>query len=153
VTSSSPAGDCRLAALRRRGKKPSSVLTFWALVLVIAGPIVITYRPIAAAASQPVTIKMLDMPPAFQPSMVTIKVGQSVEWENVGNEVHHATSDPSLAIKPAEVTNPHGAEPFDSGFLRPGETFTHTFTVPGEYRYTCVVHEAKGMTGKITVSK
>lgn len=137
--------------LRSFGKSIS--LTFQALMLIILGTLLIMSQLLAAAASQTVTIKMLDMPPAFQPSVVTIKVGQSVEWENVGNEVHHATSDPSLAIKPAEVTNPRGAEPFDSGFLRPGETFIHTFTVPGEYRYTCVVHEAKGMLGKIVVNK
>jgi plastocyanin len=123
------------------------------MALVSISVLIVLHHPTALAASQPVTIKMLDMPPAFQPPIVTIKAGQSVEWENVGNEVHHATSDPSLAIKPAEVTNPKGAEPFDSGFLRPGETFTHTFTVPGEYRYTCVVHEAKGMLGTIIVSK
>jgi len=35
----------------------------------------------------------------------------------------------------------------------PGETFTHIFTVPGEYKYTCVVHEAKGMIGTIVVAK
>jgi plastocyanin len=108
---------------------------------------------VAAAPHIDVVIKMLDMPPAFQPSLITIKVGQRVEWENVGNEVHHATSDPSLAIKAIEVTNPPGAEPFDSGFLRPGETFAHIFTVPGEYKYACVVHEAKGMIGTIVVVK
>jgi plastocyanin len=108
---------------------------------------------VAAATQADLVVKMVDMPPAFQPSLITIKVGQSVEWENVGNEVHHATSDPDLAINAKEVTNPPGAEPFDSGFLRPGETFSHTFTVPGEYRYTCVVHEAKGMIGKIVVVK
>jgi plastocyanin len=109
---------------------------------------------VAAADTHPaVVIKMVDMPLAFQPNLVTIKAGQTVEWENTGNEVHHATSDPSLAIKPQEVTNPRGAEPFDSGFLRPGETFTHTFTIPGQYRYTCVVHEAKGMLGTIVVVK
>jgi plastocyanin len=91
------------------------------------------------------------MPPTFQPSQVTIKPGQTVEWQNVGNEVHHATSDPSLAIKSTEVTNPPGVEPFDSGFLRPGETFAHTFLKPGVYKYTCVVHEAKGMTGEVVV--
>jgi plastocyanin len=107
----------------------------------------------AAETHSDIVIRMLDMPLTFQPNLITIKVGQSVEWENAGNEVHHATSDPSLAIKPIEVTNPPGAEPFDSGFLRPGETFTHTFTVPGEYRYTCVVHEAKGMIGTIVVRK
>jgi len=117
------------------------------VIYTVAPPLSTMGRATNAGA----VIKMLDMPLAFQPNLITIKVGQSVEWENVGNEVHHATSDPSLAIKPIEVRNPPGAEPFDSGFLRPGETFTHTFTVPGEYRYTCVVHEAKGMIGTIVV--
>jgi len=124
------------------------------IVLVISGICTIALLSKLAAATQAdVVIKMLDMPPAFQPSLTAIKVGQSVEWENVGNEVHHATSDPSLAIKAKEVTNPRGAEPFDSGFLRPGETFTHIFTIPGEYKYACVVHEAKGMVGTIIVVK
>jgi plastocyanin len=122
-----------------------------ALVLVV---IAVTQLSTSAAATAPgILVRMLDMPLAFEPTLIKIKVGDSVEWENAGNEVHHATSDPSLAIKPAEVTNPPGAEPFDSGFLRPGETFRHIFTVPGEYKYTCVVHEAKGMIGTIVVVK
>jgi plastocyanin len=124
------------------------------IALVISGICTMAILSKMAAATQTeVVVKMLDMPPAFQPTRVTIKIGQSVEWENVGNEVHHATNDSSLAIKAKEVTNPPGAEPFDSGFLRPGETFTHTFTIPGEYRYACVVHEAKGMVGTIVVVK
>lgn len=124
------------------------------IALVISGICTMVFLSKLAAATQAdVVIKMLDMPPAFQPTLTTIKVGQSIEWENVGDEVHHATSDPSLAIKAKEVTNPRGAEPFDSGFLRPGETFTHIFTIPGEYRYSCVVHEAKGMLGTIVVVK
>jgi plastocyanin len=120
--------------------------------LVLVGIVAVIQQSTSVAATPPgIVIKMLDMPLAFQPTLIKIKVGDSVEWKNVGNEVHHATSDPSLAIKPAEVTNPPGAEPFDSGFLRPGETFTHVFTVPGEYKYTCVVHETKGMTGTIVV--
>jgi plastocyanin len=107
----------------------------------------------SSGAKPAIVIKMLDMPPAFQPVQTNIKVGETVEWENVGNEVHHATSDPALAIKRSEVTNPPGAQPFDSGFLKPGESFSHTFSVPGVYRYTCVVHEAKGMTGEIVVQK
>ena len=105
----------------------------------------------SAAATPTVVVKMWDMPPSFQPVEVTIKAGETVEWKNIGNEVHHATSDPSEAIKRGEVANPPGAEPFYSGFLRPGENFSHTFKIPGVYRYTCVVHEAKGMTGEIVV--
>ena len=125
----------------------------WVIALVLVGMAVTQLSTSAAATAPGIVVRMLDMPLAFEPTIIKIKVGDSVEWKNVGNEVHHATSDPSLAIKPAEVTNPPGAEPFDSGFLRPGETFTHIFTVPGEYKYTCVVHEAKGMVGTIVVIK
>ena len=135
-------------SLNRRTTRRSLIVLVISEICTIA-----LLSKLAAATQADVVIKMLDMPPAFQPSLTTIKVGQSVEWENVGNEVHHATSDPSLAIKAKEVTNPRGAEPFDSGFLRPGETFTHIFTIPGEYKYACVVHEAKGMVGTIIVVK
>ncbi|HKV39127.1 MAG TPA: plastocyanin/azurin family copper-binding protein [Blastocatellia bacterium] len=105
-----------------------------------------------AHASQPaVVIKMVDMPPMFEPKVVTIKTGEAVEWQNIGNEVHHATSDPSMAIKTGEVSNPPATQPFDSGFLRPGETFTHVFSKPGTYKYACIVHEAKGMIGEVVV--
>jgi plastocyanin len=125
----------------------------WVIALVLVGMAVTQLSTSAAATAPGIVVRMLDMPLAFEPTVIKIKVGDSVEWKNAGNEVHHATSDPSLAIKPAEVTNPPGAEPFDSGFLRPGETFSHIFTVPGEYKYTCVVHEAKGMIGTIVVAK
>ena len=125
----------------------------WVIALVLVGMAVTQLSTSAAATAPGIVVRMLDMPLAFEPTVIKIKVGDSVEWKNAGNEVHHATSDPALAIKPAEVTNPPGAEPFDSGFLRPGETFSHIFTVPGEYKYTCVVHEAKGMIGTVVVAK
>ena len=110
-----------------------------------------TGRTADASAPATVVIKMLDMPVSFQPALITIKAGDTVKWENVGNSVHHATSDPSSAIIATDVTNPSGAKPFDSGFLKPGESFSETFSVPGIYRYTCAVHEAKGMSGEVVV--
>ena len=126
------------------------------LVLAIALPAAIAIVALlerrTAVASQPaVTIKMLDVPAAFEPGTVTIKVGDTVEWRNVGNEVHHATTDPSMAINCGDVGSPSGAQPFDSGFLKPGATFSHTFKVAGTYRYACAVHETSGMIGKIVV--
>ena len=126
---------------------------FLAVLLAASASAFLSVANKSDAARPVIVIKMLDMPLSFQPVQTTIKVGETVEWENVGNEVHHATSDPSLAIKPAEVANPPGAKPFDSGFMRPGESFSHTFSIPGVYRYTCVVHETKGMTGEIVVHK
>jgi plastocyanin len=126
------------------------------MVLAMALPTAIAIvtlleRRIAVASPPVVTIKMLDVPAAFEPGTVTIKVGDTVEWRNVGNEVHHATTDPSMAINCADVGSPAGAEPFDSGFLKPGATFSHTFKVAGTYRYACAVHETSGMIGKIVV--
>ena len=127
------------------------ILLYYAALCVVGAVIFITIGKRIATASPVVTIKMLDMPPVFEPTMITIKAGDTVEWQNVGNEIHHATSDPSLAIKSTEVGNPPGVEPFDSGFLKPGESFSHTFKVPGAYKYACAVHETKGMIGQIVV--
>lgn len=46
---------------------------------------------------------------------------------------------------------PQGAEPWDSGFVKPGASFTMTFDVPGTYRYFCVLHENVDMLGVIEV--
>jgi plastocyanin len=105
----------------------------------------------AAASTPPMVVRMVDMPATFQPAKLTIKVGETVEWKNVGNSVHHASSDPSTAINPTEVSNPPGAKPFDSGFLQPGQSFTYTFTVPGTYKYICAPHETSGMLGEVVV--
>jgi plastocyanin len=105
------------------------------------------------AARPAIVVEMLDAPPSFQPMRTTIKTGDTVEWKNVGGQLHHVTTDPSAALKKGDVTNPPGAKPFDSGFLRPGESFSETFSVPGIYRYTCAVHEAKGMNGEVVVEK
>jgi len=147
------ANDARLVKPRR----PRSVgIRGYYIVVALAVPVAIAIVALlerrAAIASQPVvTIRMLDVPAAFEPGTVTIKVGETVEWRNVGNEVHHATTDPSMAINCGDVGSPAGAEPFDSGFLKPGATFTHTFKVAGTYRYACAVHETSGMIGKIVV--
>lgn len=125
-----------------------SSAVFWVLVIAI---LPLSGRGVASETQEVVTVKMVDMPPVFQPATITIRTGETVEWKNIGNEVHHATSDPSLAIKNSDVGNPPGAQAFDSGFLKPGETFTHTFKTPGMYRYACAVHETKGMVGEIIV--
>jgi plastocyanin len=105
------------------------------------------------AAKPAVVITMMDMPASFEPMRITIKAGDMVEWKNTGNQLHHVTTDPSAALKKRDVATPPGAKPFDSGFLKPGESFSQSFSVPGVYRYTCAVHEAKGMNGELVVQK
>ena len=105
------------------------------------------------AAKPVVVITMMDMPASFEPTRITIKAGDTVEWKNTGNQLHHVTTDPSAALKKSDVSTPVGAKLFDSGFLKPGESFSETFSVPGVYRYTCAVHESKGMNGEVVVQK
>jgi plastocyanin len=105
----------------------------------------------AHAEDPAVIVKMNDMPASFEPRNVTIKVGETVEWKNVGNSVHHASSDPGMAMKPGDASTPPGAKSFDSGFLRPGDTYSFKFTQPGVYNYVCAPHETSGMLGKVTV--
>jgi len=120
------------------------------VLIVIAASVGVHLRS-ASASTAPLLVKMVDMPATFQPATISIKVGETVEWKNVGNSVHHASSDPSTAVNPSEVSNPAGAKPFDSGFLQPGQSYTYTFTVPGTYKYICAPHETSGMLGEVVV--
>lgn len=122
-----------------------------AFLLLITFALLISGAHVEATTDSAIIIKMLDSPPSFQPATVKIKVGETVEWQNVGESAHHATDDQQMAIKSADVNRPDGAVAFDSGFLRPGETFTHTFNKAGVYKYVCAVHEAQGMIGEVVV--
>jgi plastocyanin len=128
-----------------------SSLKLLCLVTVAAASFLIVGAGTTRAEDPAVIVKMNDMPTAFEPKEVTIRVGETVEWKNVGNSVHHASSDPSMAMKPGDASTPPGAKAFDSGFLRPGDTYSFKFSEPGVYNYVCAPHETSGMTGKITV--
>jgi plastocyanin len=107
--------------------------------------------PAFGAAAPAVVIKMSDKPPQFLPNKVTIKAGQTVEWVNNAKTLHSVDGDPTMALKPSDVSLPPGAKPFDSGFMKPDMTWDYTFTVPGTYKYTCVPHEKDGMNGEVVV--
>lgn len=83
---------------------------------------------------------------------VRIRTGQAVRWTNTSDLIHTVTTDPARASNTASVSLPAGAQPFDSGDMRPGDVFTHTFTVPGEYRYFCIPHEGTGMVATVIVT-
>jgi plastocyanin len=91
----------------------------------------------------------------FEPEHLVIKVGETVRWDNVGNMPHTATDDPEqnpvARSHPEYALLPSGAEPWGSPLLQPGESFEHTFTVAGDYRYFCIPHVLSGMRGTITV--
>lgn len=88
---------------------------------------------------------------AFEPAEITIKVGDSVEWENRSIVPHTVTCDPAKAKDKTHAAFPAGAKPFGSAELAQDDTFTQTFTVAGTYRYFCIEHEDMGMLGTVIV--
>ena len=106
-------------------------------------------------ARQPTTIRMEDTPLGgiYQPATLTVRVGTTVQWKNDGQQVHDTTDRPDAALRASDVAYPSGAEPFDSGPIQPGQTFSYTFTISGTYKYICTPHEFGGMTGEVLVTK
>ncbi|MDE1726446.1 MAG: cupredoxin domain-containing protein [Thaumarchaeota archaeon] len=80
--------------------------------------------------------------PFFTPDVLNIKAGTTVTFVNTDGATHTVTS-----VKPG-TTSADGT--FDSGFLKPGKTFTFTFNKPGTYDYACMIHSQ--MRGTIVVS-
>src|SRR5262245_28613112 len=91
---------------------------------LFAAPLLVLAATKSIAARPAIVIEMLDAPPSFQPARTTIKAGDTIEWQNIGAQLHHVTTDPSAALRKGDVANPPGARPFDSGFLKPGESFS-----------------------------
>ena len=87
----------------------------------------------------------------FKPARVTIHAGDTVEWKNTSGVSHTVTADARRAPEGTKVVLPSGAKPFDSGNIKPGGSYRHTFTVPGTYKYICIPHAELGMTGEVIV--
>lgn len=81
---------------------------------------------------------------AFNPSTVTIRVGQTVVWRNDDAAPHTTTS----GTCPGGVCTPMAG--WDSGTLNPGQSFAHQFNTPGTFSYYCRIHGAM-MQGTVMV--
>ncbi|GEO13679.1 plastocyanin/azurin family copper-binding protein [Microvirga aerophila] len=89
----------------------------------------------------------------FDPVGLRVETGQTIRWINLdpGNS-HTATAyHPKNFERPLRI--PGGAEPWDSDYLLPNETFSITLAVEGVYDFYCVPHEHAGMVGRIIVGQ
>jgi plastocyanin len=87
----------------------------------------------------------------FDPVGIRIEPGRTIRWTNLdpGNS-HTATAyHPRNFDRPLRI--PRGAEPWNSDYLLPNETFHLTLTVEGVYDFYCIPHEHAGMVGRIIV--
>jgi len=114
-------------------------------------------RPRLPLAGEPIEIRMLGNTDGshvwFDPVGLRVEPGQTVRWVNLdpGNS-HTATAyHPKNFERPQRI--PEGAEPWNSDYLLPNESFACTLTVEGVYDFFCIPHEHAGMVGRIIVGR
>lgn len=88
--------------------------------------------PEVRSAVEPAAIRIDNF--SFTPPTLVVAPGTTVTWTNADDEAH------SVVEKDRK---------FKSAALDTDETFSQTFTAPGEYDYICSIHPY--MTGKIVV--
>jgi plastocyanin len=85
-------------------------------------------KPLATRVTTPVSHVSIQSI-QFSPARLEIKKGEVVEWKNDDLIPHTATSPE-----------------FDSGALKSGQSWRHTFTKAGEFPYICTFHpQMKGV--------
>lgn len=76
----------------------------------------------------------------FSPDNIVVKKGSTVKWVNKDAIAHVFSSMPLI-----------GKGGLFTPSIGPGQSWSYTFTQPGEYYYICFIH--KGMIGKVTVEE
>jgi plastocyanin len=84
------------------------------------------------------------------PAVVWLEPGGEITW-SIKNGAHSVTAYHPDYGKQMRI--PESADPFDSGTLSGGETFSHTFETEGVYNYYCRPHEGLGMVGLVVVGE
>lgn len=80
-------------------------------------------------------------PQWYLPTVSVIQVNQTISWVNQDTEGHTVTSGKAGGREGMVQNNmgkPNGL--FDSGTIKPGQSWSYTFTKPGEYEYFCTIH-------------
>jgi len=98
--------------------------------------------------SQPQTYDISIKNLAFNPSMLTINVGDTVVWTNEDGATHTVTSDSGSELDSGTL-----AGKSSGGYYTPpsaGGTYSHTFTTAGTFAYHCNIHPSM-MKGTIVV--
>lgn len=70
-------------------------------------------------------VKMFDSAPGYDKPRLVINRGDMVVWTNIG-EIEHTISGDN--------------DEFNSGYLKPGDSYSVRFDHQGEYNYFCMLH-------------
>jgi plastocyanin len=106
----------------------------FALFAVVAAPAAVYPSP-AAAAAAPARVQSVAIDNfAFAPQVIVVAPGTTVTWTNADDDPHTVVANDKSFHSPAMDTD---------------DSYSFTFTRPGEYAYFCSLHPH--MTGKVIV--
>jgi plastocyanin len=126
LTTINPASRPRLIALLIGAVGMTSLLAVALPELSAAGEAVVQ------APANTATVQIDNF--TFAPATLTVTAGTTVTWKNEDDSPHR-------------IGDKNGT--FKSPALDTDDTFSHTFSAPGEYPYICTIHPY--MVGKIIV--
>jgi plastocyanin len=99
---------------------------------------------------------------AFDPTEVTVSVGESVTWYNNSSRRHTVTAYDDGIPEGAAYFATGGYESEAAareawrdgdGAINSGKRYSHRFEVAGTYDYVCIPHERGGMVGRVVVEQ
>jgi plastocyanin len=91
-----------------------------------------------AGRSDAATTLIVELNFVFAPDPASIRLGDTITWENQVENMHTTTDQGQLQL-------------WDSGLMDLGDTFSYTVTAAGTYPYFCRLHERYGMFGTLQV--
>jgi plastocyanin len=137
----------QISAVGREEKEEVTLMRRIILLMAVATLVVVSILfvlpasgahkpPMAKAQNKPIkTVVIQNF--RFKPANITVKRGTKVRWINKDSTAHTATAN--------------NGRSFDSGLLRKGQRYTHTFKSAGKKRYHCEPHPH--MRGTVVVKR
>ena len=102
------------------------------LKVIIAGAALVVSLGLSTAGAAEIKVGIDNF--TFNPKEVRVKAGDTVVWTN-NDDIPHTVASPRNSIR---------SKPLDTG-----DSFSFTFTTPGDFNYFCSLHPH--MTGRIVV--
>jgi len=98
---------------------------------------------------------------SFRPETLTVEPGRTVTFLNTSSHTHTVTAFEGGIPAEADYFSSGGFESEEAareawdgsfgGALHEGDTFEHTFEIPGRYDYFCIPHIRSDMVGTVHV--
>lgn len=132
------------------------ILTRRELLIGAGGGLLAASLPVLASGQPGVLIEMRGTARGervwFDPFAVAVNPGALVRFVNRDSGNAHTVTGYHPEVLGRVRRIPKKAEPFNSGYLLPGDAYELLLTVPGVYDFYCIPHEQAGMVGRLVVA-